>query len=658
VTVADGGKLQPCENGRASRLTRLARVLGLAALESASVGLAGWELSAHKALPRHVLDDSLEWFERRFIFADMGIALAVALAVLAGALAWRRGGGLDLAERLVRRASPLALAALLPLLFDVRLWPGHEAVFLACALAFGVGTRAAMVARLESPPVFPRLDARLRRALEPLVARASSLSARLDAPLLVTVAAALAYATYFACVTVIAHRNLDTNSFDLGLEDNLMWNLVHGGPLFRSTPFDGPTGTHLRNHATLLSFVIAPVYAVAQSPETLLIAQATTMGAAAVPLHLWARRLVPPWTAALVALLYLLYAPLHGANLYDFHYLPLGVVFLWTVLYAVEARRPAIAVLLALATREDVALCLGVLGVFFLLTGRAPRAGAALAAAGVGYFLVMKLGVMPLFKGGAESFVGQYKLLLPPESSSFGGVLQTVVGDPAFTAKYVVAPEKVLYVLQLLVPLLFLPLTRRIGLLLVAPGVLFTLLGTEYPPLTMISFQYTSYWTAFLFPGLVLVLAAAPSPARRRALLTGVAAASLACSYEFGAVFQHTTMRHGFDAFHWGTTNDDLERRAALAALVAEVPPYARISATERLVPHVSGRPFAYTLRFSLYDADYALVEMPPWGDEADVVKPALTDGSFGVVDMRGPFFLARRGAPTQGNLAALAKCR
>jgi hypothetical protein len=331
------------------------------------------------------------------------------------------------------------------------------------------------------------------------------------------------------------------------------------------------------------------------------------------------------------------------------------------VLYAVEARRPAVAVLaalLALATREDVALCLGVLGAFFLLTGRAPRAGAALAAAGVGYFLVMKLGVMPLFKGGQESFVGQYKELLPREASSFGGVLQTLAGDPGFSARYVVEPEKVLYVLQLLVPLIFLPLTRRIGLLLVAPGVLFTLFATAYPPLTMISFQYTSYWTAFLFPGLVLVLAGAASPARRRALSAGVVAAALACSYQFGAIFQHTTMRHGFDAFHWGTTNEDLERRAELAALVAEIPPYARVVATERLVPHVSGRPFAYTMRFSLYDADYALVETPAWGEETDVVKPALTDGSFGVVDTRGPFFLARRGAPTEGNLHAIAMLR
>ncbi|HEY1696856.1 MAG TPA: DUF2079 domain-containing protein [Polyangiaceae bacterium] len=638
-------------------------MLGLVALESTSAGLAGWELASRGQIVRHAVDDSLAWVDRRYVVADMGVGLAVGLAAVTCVLAiWRRGG-LDLVERLAARASPLALAALVPLLFDARLWPGHDVAFLALALVFGGGAFLAARTALETPPAFPRVHAWTSRVLGRALAGPRAFADRVDAPLLVTVAGALAYATYFACVTVIAHRNLGTNSFDLGLEDNLMWNLVHGGPLFRATPFDGPTGTHLRNHATFLSFGLAPFYALAQGPETLLVVQALMMGAAAVPLQLWARRLVPAWTATVVSLLYLLYAPLHGANLYDFHYLPLGVVFLWTVLYAVEAKRPVLAVaavLLALATREDVACCLAVLGAFFLLTGRAPRAGAAIAVGAGAYFLVMKLGVMPLFKSGAESFVHQYEGLLPPQANGFGGILQTVVADPAFTANIVVEPAKVLYVLQLLVPMLFLPLTRRIGLLLVAPGFLFTLLATHYPPLTEISFQYSSYWTMFLFPGLVLVLSDAgrASPVRRRALTCGVAAASLACSYFYGAVFQHTTMRHGFDAFHWGTTPEDVEHRAALAAVVAEIPRSARVTASEHLVPHVSDRPFAYTLRFGVYDADYLLFASPPWGDECDVIKQALKDGTFGFVDSRGPIYLAQRGAPTTRNSVPLARCR
>jgi uncharacterized membrane protein len=642
-------------------LTRLARVAGLASLEAASLGMAGWEVSGHGTLPAHTRTNAL-WAEARgWIFLDMGVAVGIGALLLGALFLWKRD--LSVLERLVRRLSPMALATLVPLLFDVRLWSGWELVFLPLALVFGFGTWAAARAVLETEPAFPELAVRGRALRGRLIARRrrfDPLLARVDVPLVVVVAAACAYVAYFSAVTIEGHRNLGTSSFDMGLEDNLMWNLVHGGTLFKSTPFGGPTGTHFGHHATFFSFLLAPIYLLAPHPETLLVVQAVLMGAAAVPLHLYARRHVPPWTATLVALLYLVYAPLHGANLYDFHYLPLGVFFVWTVLYAVEARRTVLAVVaavLALSVREDVAFLLAVLGVFLLLTGKSARAGALLAVTAGGYFLAMKLVVMPHY-GGGESFVNQYAGLEPPEAHGFGGVVETMFGNPAYTGSVVLERDKLVYAMQLLVPLLFLPLSRPIGLLLVVPGFVFTLLSTQYPPLTQISFQYTSYWTTFLFLGLVLAFerAGRRGPARRGALVAGVVASSLACSYLYGAVFQRGTARGGFYAYHFGTTPEDLARRASLAALLAEIPPDARVSASEHLVPHVSGREDAYTLRFGVYDAGYLLLQLPLRGDERDAAGTALREGTFGVVDDRGEIVLAKRGEDTTRNASVLAR--
>ncbi len=525
------------------RLSRLARALGLATLEAASVGLGFWAVISPSAVPGYTRQNAAPAPSRHYTVLDMGAGVAVAMVIIAATFAWKRRQGLDVVERLVRRASPLALAGLLPFLFDVRLWDGRELEFLLLAAALGFGAWASARAVFETAPVFPGIAGRGRALLARARARLARPFARLDAPLLVAVAGACAYAVYFSAITIENHRNLGTCSFDLGLEDNLMWNLVHGAPIFRSTPFDGPTGTHLRNHATFFSYVLAPIYALAPRPETLLAVQAALMGGAAVPLQLYARRHVPAWTATLVALLYLVYAPLHGANLYDFHYLPLGVFFLWLVLYAVEAQRRVLAVVasvLALSVREDVACCLGVVGLYLLLTGSAARAGAVLAAVGTGYFLVMKLGVMPHFGNGSESFVNQYSGLVPPEGHGFGSVLETVVGNPVFTGNAILERDKLTYLLQLFVPLLFVPLARRIGLLLVLPGFLFTLLSTGYAPLNQISFQYTSYWTAFVFIGVVLGLerlgarrdeADASGPKRRAALAVGLVAAALACGW-------------------------------------------------------------------------------------------------------------------------------
>jgi uncharacterized membrane protein len=649
-------------------LTRVARVGLLAVLEATSAGLAVWALSAHAQLPRYARDNGLGWEGRRFVFYDMGAGLAVAAAVVAALVAWKRREALAVVERLARRLSPLALSGLAPFLFDARLWTDWPLVFLPLAALFGSGAWASAHVVLTTPPAFPALRARWEALLARTKRRAALPAIRVDGPLVVVVAAACAYAMYFATITIAAHRNLHTSAFDMGLEDNLMWNLVHGGPLFHSGPFSGPTGSHLSNHATFFSYVLAPLYRAAPHPETLLAVQATLMGAAAVPLHLYARRHLPRWTSALVALLYLAYPGLHGANLYDFHYLPLGVVFVWLVLYAVEARRHAltvVAAVLALSVREDVAFCVGVLGVFFVLRGEAVRRGALLALAGGGYFLVMKLGVMPRFAAGHESFLNQYSGLLGPEQKGFGGVLETALGNPVYTGHVLFEQDKLVYVLQLLVPVLFVPLTRPIGILLVVPGLLFTLLATAYPPLNQISFQYTSYWTAFVFIGVVLALERAREArhpgegggiARQRALAVGLVAATLACSYLYGAVLQRGTARGGFEPFPFGTTDVDRTRRAELGDLLKELPADASVSGSEHLLPQVSGRRDAYTLRFGIYDAEYLLLQLPMRGDERDKVVPVLRDGTFGVVVDRPDMVLAKRGAPTTGNAAVLSR--
>ncbi len=75
---------------------------------------------------------------------------------------------------------------------------------------------------------------------------------------------------------------------------------------------------HFGSHATLFSFVIVPFYALYQHAETLLVFQAVMIGAAAVPLFLFARRHVSDWVATALALAYLMSPAVQGSNLYDF----------------------------------------------------------------------------------------------------------------------------------------------------------------------------------------------------------------------------------------------------------------------------------------------------------------------------------------------------
>jgi uncharacterized membrane protein len=241
-------------------------------------------------------------------------------------------------------------------------------------------------------------------------------------------------------------------------------------------------------------------------------------------------------------------------------------------------------------------------------------------------------------------------------------VLATILGNPVYTLGTLLTASKLVYVLQLLVPLAFLPLRKPVGWLLLLPGLVFTLLSNN-PPFVQISFQYTAHWTAFLFPALAIVLGASGDPGdsgasrRRRAALVALVLGTLSCSYQYGAILQHHTARSGFDPFRFGTSGPDRARRAELAALVALIPPRAKVAAAETLVPHVCDRPDAYTLRLGVFDADDLLFAVPPTTDgEMSRAAEALASGAFGVVEARSLFVLARRGHDTSDNPAVLAR--
>ncbi|HEY5282777.1 MAG TPA: hypothetical protein VIM14_08305, partial [Polyangia bacterium] len=116
--------------------------------------------------------------------------------------------------------------------------------------------------------------------------------------------------------------------------------------------------------------------------------------------------------------------------------------------------------------------------------------------------------------------------------------------------------------------------------------------------------------------------------------------------------------RGGFGTYHFGTTSEDRERRRTLYELLAMVPPKAKIVSTENIVPQVSNRAYAYTLRMGIADADYLLFNVPLGGDERSKVLEVLPQGTFGVVAERGQYVLAQRGYATDLNAGILSRVR
>jgi uncharacterized membrane protein len=611
--------------------------------------------------------------------------VALLFAALSVFLARKR---LNLAEGLYRLAltvSPVAPIAFAPVLLHWSVWQDHDLTFLLFvlldSLALGGTLAAAARARLWE---LTSADAELSNSTGPQPWFARFRPAPITWPLLVAVAT-VSYIVWFSYYTTIWHLS-GRSGWDLSIEDNILWNIVHGGQFFHAAPALGPEGSHFRRHAALIAYFLAPFYAIHQKAEMVLILQSILQGLAAVPLFLFARRRLGGAAGCLIAIVYLFQPALQESNLFEAHYVKFGPLPFFTTLWLLDSGRKRWALLaacLTLSVREDVATWVVLLGAWGVFMDRSRRTSAFMTALACVYVAVVKFVIMPSLAGGQDELAFMYRDLIPEGKSSFAWAVVTVLSNPAYFARSLLEMEKLIYFLQILVPLAFIPLTRKIGWFALIPGMVYSLMETQYHALVDIHFQYSPHFLAFMFPALVFALespetkgndatphithALSPSfgvlrtyfdaPARLGcygALVLG----TLLCSYQYGPIFQQHTSRGGPIPYKFGWDKEGEQRYHAIEALKAILPPNASVAASAFTVTQISARHNGYSLSISLYDAEWIIAPTNRGeyvGDERSRTIQALRSGQFGVVAVQKPFFLAKRGYATSQNASVLA---
>jgi uncharacterized membrane protein len=472
-----------------------------------------------------------------------------------------------------------------------------------------------------------------------------------------------AYVAYFAYNNVIWHLSV-RSGWDLAIEDNVLWNLLNGGPFFKATPETGPIGSHFARHAALITYLFAPIYALHPSAETVLVIQAAFIGFAAIPLYLFAKNRIGPKLAALVAILYLMHPALQEGNLYEMHYTKVGTLPFFMTIWLLDTKRYRWALVFSILTvlvREDVATWIILLGLFGLFAGYRTSTCSLLAFGGALYVGIVKFWAMPLFSEGNEELLFMYQGLLPVGKSSFGWAMLSAFTNPAFLLKNVLTIEKLVFVLQIFVPLYFLPFRHKIAYFACLPGFVFCLLSTNYGPLVDIHFQYATHFLTPLYPALVVCIQSIQQSECGRGHLWGTMSAftfaTLLCSSQFGSVIQRNISYGGPMHYKFGWDDEGKARYQAMNELLPFLPKRATVAASALTLTQVSARPDAYGISLGLWDAEYVISAISPQeimnGERERLLSPLQT-GSYGVVAIRKPFFLMRRGHDTALNAEVL----
>lgn len=379
------------------------------------------------------------------------------------------------------------------------------------------------------------------------------------------------------------HDRFGTFGFDLGLWDQGIWLLSR----FK-TPFMTLRGLNFWGHhmdPVLLLFL--PFYWLGAGPHFLLVAQVMAQASGAVAIYLLARdRLGDRWLAVALGGVLLLHPAYQFQTWWFFHPDSLAVAPVLFAYWAATAKRwrwYAVAAVLAVAAKEEVALAVAVLGVLVAIR-EDRRIGALTTALALGWFALATKVIIPRVNGIGpfyESFFGEF-------GSTPTDVLRSVVTRPGKAFETATQPDRMNYYRMMFSPVAFLPVLALPVMLIGVPMLAINVLS-GIPYHRQIRYQYSALVIAALMLATVEAVAhVAKHPGLRRFLVGLLVVTSFGATVAWGPSPVSTKFRSGL----WELT--DSPRNEIKRQAIALVPENAPTSAVYYAVPHMAHRTRIY----------------------------------------------------------------
>ena len=443
-------------------------------------------------------------------------------------------------------------------------------------------------------------------------------------------AAVLIYGVVFSHFTVLKHSLFQTSGWDLGVFDQALYTTLHNGELFYYTAdlFLNPSGCYFAQHISPIMFLVLPFYAINSSSVTLLVFKSFILAFGAFPLYFLAKELLDNTKAGFIAaIIYLLYAPLHGANWFDFQpqiFLPL--LFFSMFYFAIKSKWKFyfLTTVLTAMVEEHISMLVFLVALYLLITSKVRPFWKSLKSfrsmnrnlasvitmifAGVYY---LATGWVKNFFPINPQFIDLYKALhvfsvLGVKSNPLSYPLYVIFNPQrAFAALIFDFPLKFLYLVLLFAPLLFFSLKSKVVLITVPFLGLF--LFSNFNAYYSVGSHYPLYVLAFIFIAALFVLKRLQHAARMSILKTMlITSMILTISISPLSPLSSPFVKEGL-LWYTSTGLESNERLASLADIVDTIPQNASVLTQNTIFPHVSNRPNAYIIPLShvMNDTEY-----------------------------------------------------
>jgi len=465
--------------------------------------------------------------------------------------------------------------------------------------------------------------------------------------LLIVLALIIAYSAYFSALSIQRHNTFRTYASDMGQMDQALWNTLHGNRLEDTRP-NGKQLPRLTDHVEPIFLVIPFVFLIYDGIESLFVAQSIAIALGALAIYWIARRrLKSEWAGVIFAALYLLFPALEAANLAEFHavtFAPTPLMFAYNYGQERAWKRYALLSLIALAVKEDIALLVIAMAVFFAFKVEVKSQKSrvfplsfelstfnlipfVVAVVSVAWFLIALYVIIPHFSPRGESVYIEGRYSNPPLALLAGLFI----------------PEKLVYLAQLFASVGFIAIFDPISLLVGSSSLILNLLS-NYPA----QYSGTYHYSAPVAPYFVLAAIGGAAAIRNskfkiRNSMVIIPAFVIALGYH--AIAGYTPF--GGEFFLPSVT----QHQQLLARFTNQIPRDVPAMTTSTLFPHLSHRRVLY--RFGQLpipaDTQSILLDVSQATtnpiDYVSHYRDALQQG-FGIRDASDGYLLLQRGLP------------
>ena len=412
--------------------------------------------------------------------------------------------------------------------------------------------------------------------------------------------AAISFILFVSAWTVCRVLSFSTPTYDFGIFSQMFYNMKETCQPLTTLERDGLL-SHFQVHVSPIYYLLLPAYWLFPHPVTLQILQAIVLGSAVIPLYLIVKaKGLHPIIGTMLSVLLLVYPSYSGGTSYDIHENAFLAPLLFWLFYGFEKKNhllTAIFALLLLMVKEDAAVYVAIVALFFLIQGLLHHDSARITPAlivimgAIVWFLVVT-GYLSSKGDGVMTY--RYRNFMIDADGSLMSVIKAVLLCPMKAIYECVDKEKISFIAYTFLPLiLILALTRRYErFILLIPYVLVNLMS-DYQYQHDIFFQYTFGSTACLFYFVIINLADIKDKWKQILLL--IISTSICISMFAATVFPKGTgyiQRYLRNYDHYGK----------IEQVLSTIPDNASVSASTFYTTYLSQRPVVYDVKYATSD--------------------------------------------------------